>query len=43
MSIYLEFPSIEDYPVFTPEEQVCNVIPDWLKGPTASSLVKKRG
>lgn len=30
MSIYLEFPSIEDYPVFIPAEQVYTLLPDWL-------------
>lgn len=30
MSIYLEFPSIEDYPVFIPAEQLYSLLPEWL-------------
>jgi hypothetical protein len=30
MSIYLEFPAIEDYPVYIPLEHITAVIPDWL-------------
>lgn len=31
MSVYLEFPSIEDYPVFVPAEQLAAILPDWIK------------
>jgi hypothetical protein len=31
MSVYLEFPSIEDYPVFVPAEQLPAILPDWIK------------
>jgi hypothetical protein len=30
MSIYLEFPAIEDYPVYHPLEQITVLIPEWL-------------
>ncbi|WP_316809753.1 hypothetical protein [Pedobacter heparinus] len=30
MSIYLEFPAIEDYPVYIPLEQITVLIPEWV-------------
>lgn len=30
MSIYLEFPAIEDYPIYIPLEHIITVIPEWL-------------
>ncbi|WP_165500468.1 hypothetical protein [Pedobacter psychroterrae] len=30
MSIYLEFPAIEDYPVYIPLEHIVTIIPEWI-------------
>ena len=30
MSIYLEFPAIEDYPIYIPVEQITPKIPEWI-------------
>ncbi|MDR6785496.1 hypothetical protein ABIE26_004206 [Pedobacter africanus] len=38
MSIYLEFPAIEDYPVYIPLEHITAIIPDWLAKLVQSSV-----
>jgi hypothetical protein len=38
MSIYLEFPAIEDYPVYTRLEQFTVIIPEWLVSAVQSCL-----
>lgn len=38
MSIYLEFPAIEDYPVYNPLEQIAVIIPNWLVNTVQSCL-----
>ena len=38
MSIYLEFPAIEDYPVYIPLEHITDIIPEWLVNVVQSCL-----
>jgi hypothetical protein len=38
MSIYLEFPAIEDYPVYNPLEHIAVIIPEWLVNTVQSYL-----
>lgn len=38
MSIYLEFPAIEDYPVYNPLEQIAVIMPEWLVNTVQSCL-----
>lgn len=38
MSIYLEFPAIADYPVYTPLNQLSAIVPDWLVNAVKSCI-----
>lgn len=38
MSIYLEFPAIADYPVYTPLNQLSAIVPDWLVNAVKSCM-----
>lgn len=38
MSIYLEFPAIADYPVYTPLNQLTAIVPDWIVNAVKSCM-----
>lgn len=38
MSIYLEFPAIADYPVYTPLNELSTIVPDWLVNAVRSCM-----
>ena len=38
MSIYLEFPAIADYPVYTPLNELSDIVPDWLVNAVRSCM-----
>ncbi|MNL09549.1 hypothetical protein D3C87_1303150 [compost metagenome] len=38
MSIYLEFPAIEDYPLYVPLENITASIPEWVTNALHSCL-----
>lgn len=38
MSIYLEFPAIADYPVYTPLNQFTAIVPGWIVNAVKSCM-----
>jgi len=40
MSIYLEFPAIEDYPIYIPLEHITTIIPEWIVNAVQNCLTE---